>query len=45
MIHVPILVTYLAARSYILLEGLIGLRALPLKAYAVISWSNFLPYV
>ena len=32
MIHAPILALYVAARSYILLEGLISLRALPLKS-------------
>ena len=45
MIHVPILTTYLVARSYILLEGLISLRALPLTAYVDINWPNFLPHV
>lgn len=45
MIHAPILALYVAARSYILLEGLISLRALPLKSYADISWPNFLPHV
>ncbi len=44
-IHVPFLVTYIAVRSYILLEGLISLRALPLKAYVDINWPDFLPHV
>jgi hypothetical protein len=45
IIHVPILAAYLSARSYILLEGLISLRALPLKAYVDITWANFLPHI
>lgn len=45
MIHAPILALYVAVRSYILLEGLISLRALPLKCYADISWPNFLPHM
>lgn len=45
MIHAPILALYVAARPYILLEGLISLCALPLKSYADISWPNFLPHV
>ncbi|KAL6718383.1 hypothetical protein ACLMJK_004472 [Lecanora helva] len=45
IIHTPILAIYLAARSYILLEGLISLRSLPLNAYADINWPNFLPHV
>ena len=45
IIHVPILAVYVVARSYVLLEGLISLRALPLKAYVDITWPNFLPHV
>lgn len=45
MIHVPFWAKYVVARSYILLEGLVSLRALPLKAYVDISWPNFLPHV
>lgn len=45
MIHIPILAAYLLARSYILLEGLISLRALPLKAYVDITWTSFLPHL
>lgn len=45
MIAVPILAMYGVARSYILVEGLLSLRALPIKAYEDISWPNFLPHV
>ena len=45
LLHVPILAIYLAARSYILLEGLISLRALPLDAYVDVHWPNFVPHV
>lgn len=43
-IHIPILAAYLSARSYILLEGLISLRALPLTSYVDIKWPSFLPH-
>ena len=45
IIHVPLIAIYVAARSYILLEGLISLRALPMKAYADINWPNLLPHI
>ena len=45
MIHIPILALYISARSYILLEGLISLRALPVTAYIDITWANFLPHL
>ena len=44
-IHVPIIGAYILARFYILLEGLISLRALPLDAYIDISWPNFIPHL
>ena len=43
-IHLPVLTVYIIARSYILLEGLVSLRALPHTAYSDVSWSNFLPH-
>ncbi|KAH0537651.1 hypothetical protein FGG08_005564 [Glutinoglossum americanum] len=45
IIHVPILSAYLSARAYILLEGFISLRDLPLKTYVDITWTNFLPHL
>ena len=44
IIHVPIIFIYVVARSYILLEGLASLRALPLNAYEDVSWANVLPH-
>ena len=44
-IHVPIIVVYVLARSFILLEGFISLRALPLKAYEDIPWASFFPHI
>ncbi|MCJ1315190.1 hypothetical protein MMC15_000506 [Xylographa vitiligo] len=44
IIHIPILVLYCSARLYILLEGLISLRALPLSAYVDVTWANFIPH-
>lgn len=40
-----ILFMYTIARGYILLEGFIGLRALPLNVYTSIDWSNFIPHI
>ena len=45
IIHVPIIFVYFSARMYILLESLISLRALPLKAYVDVNWTRFLPHV
>ncbi|MCJ1285872.1 hypothetical protein MMC26_005214 [Xylographa opegraphella] len=45
IIHVPFLAAYVSARSYILLEGLISLRALSLNVYVDITWANFLPHI
>lgn len=37
--------SYGLARSYILAEAFIGLRALPLAAYNTVNWTHFLPHV
>ncbi|KAF6826177.1 hypothetical protein CPLU01_09825 [Colletotrichum plurivorum] len=36
---------YVVCRVYILIEDLIGLRALPPSAFETVSWSKFLPHI
>ena len=43
--HIPVITAYVVARCYILIEGLVSLRALPHSAYLGVSWSNFLPHI
>lgn len=45
LIHGPVIVAYVLVRSYIIVEGLVNLRALPASAYASVIWSNFIPHV
>lgn len=44
LIHGPVIVVYILVRSYIIVEGLVNLRALPVEAYASVNWSNFIPH-
>jgi hypothetical protein len=45
VIHIPVVGVYVLARAYILLEGLVSLRALPLDSYVDVAWSNFFPHL
>jgi hypothetical protein len=36
---------YSVARLYIIIEALVGLRALPTGAYATVDWTSFLPHM
>lgn len=40
----PWIVIYLLARSYIIVEGFVGLRALPESAFRTVQWSSFVPH-
>ena len=41
----PVLICYAVGRGYILLEGFVGLRALPGGVYKSVDWSNFIPHI
>ena len=43
-IHLPIIAVYIFARAYIIVEGFVSLRAMPVSAFASINWSNFVPH-
>jgi len=41
----PVVALYSVARLYIIVEGLVSLRALPPSAYATVDWTFFIPHV
>ena len=45
MIYSPVIGAYGLARAYIIVEGFVALRALPMSTFASVSWSNFLPHL
>ncbi|KAK5663613.1 hypothetical protein OQA88_4044 [Cercophora sp. LCS_1] len=42
IIHGPFIFVYVIARGYVLVEGFLGLRALPPKLFVTVEWANFL---
>ncbi|KAI9777216.1 MAG: hypothetical protein M1835_005303 [Candelina submexicana] len=45
LLFVPALGTYGASRLYTVVQGFVGLRALPLGVYTSVNWSNFIPHI
>lgn len=45
LLHLPVFFVYGLARSYIIIEGFVSLRALPKTAFESVNWSNFVPHV
>jgi len=43
--YYPVIIAYGSARTYILLEAFVNLRALPLSAYTSVNWADFIPHV
>ncbi|KAL9636829.1 MAG: hypothetical protein Q9164_002577 [Protoblastenia rupestris] len=43
-IHSPIFVIYGIARGYIIVEGFVSLRILPVTVFSSVKWSNFVPH-
>lgn len=44
LLHLPVIIAYSVARVYIICEGCVGLRSLPLAAFNSVQWSNFVPH-
>ncbi|KAJ3536376.1 hypothetical protein NM208_g6747 [Fusarium decemcellulare] len=45
LLHGPVIILYLICRTYILVEGFVGLRALQARLYFSVEWANFLPHL
>ena len=45
LLHLPVFLIYGLARSYIIVEGFVSLRALPKTAFESVNWSDFVPHV
>lgn len=43
--YYPVIIAYGSARTYILLEAFVNLRALPLSVYTSVNWAGFIPHV
>ena len=45
IIHLPFIAVYCLARSYIIVEGFVNLRALPVTVFASVDWLNYVPHI
>ena len=43
--YYPVIIAYGSARTYILLEAFVSLRASPLSVYTSVDWADFIPHV
>ena len=43
--YYPVIIAYGTARTYILIEAFVNLRALPLNVYTSVKWADFIPHV
>ena len=43
--YYPVIIAYGSARTYVLLEAFVSLRAFPLSVYASIDWADFIPHL
>ena len=43
--YYPVIIAYGSARTYIVLEPFVNLRALPLSVYTTVNWADFVPHV
>lgn len=44
LLYLPVFLIYGLARSCIIVEGFVSLRALPKTGFESVSWSNFVPH-
>lgn len=44
LLHFPVVAAYCIARTYIIVEGFVNLRALPSTAFESVNWPNFVPH-
>ena len=45
LIHLPVIAAYSFARCYIIIEGFVNLRALPITAFDSVNWANYMPHL
>lgn len=45
LVHAPFVLGYLAARTAVLAESIVSLRALPVSVYQDVNWTGFFPHV
>ena len=45
ILHLPFIAVYCIARSYIIVEGFVNLRALPVTVFMRVHWSYYIPHI